>query len=52
MPAAAIRAATVLPRRQLGDLRPVEQQLLGMAWVDTLKWQLDADNKLSWQRNG
>lgn len=52
VPAAAIRAATVLPRRQLGDLRPVAQQLLGMAWVDTLKWQLDADNKLSWQRNG
>ncbi|MDA1170026.1 MAG: N-acetylglucosamine-6-phosphate deacetylase [Cyanobacteria bacterium] len=51
-PNAAIRAATVLPRRQLGDLRPVEQQLMGMALVDTLKWQLDADYKLGWQRNG
>jgi N-acetylglucosamine-6-phosphate deacetylase len=51
-PAAAIRAATVLPRRLLGDQRMVQQQLLGMPWRETLCWQLGTDQGLTWQRNG
>jgi N-acetylglucosamine-6-phosphate deacetylase len=52
-PAAAIRAATVLPRRLIGELRPVQEQLLGQPFSETLRWQPPAAGAaLSWRRNG
>ena len=52
-PAAAIRAATVLPRRLVGDLRPVQEQLLGRPLAETLRWhQPRPGAPLAWRRNG
>jgi N-acetylglucosamine-6-phosphate deacetylase len=45
----AIAAATVLPRRVLGDSRPIEQLLLGLPLQETLRWSGDATDLL-WQR--
>ena len=45
----AIAAATVLPRRVLGDSRPIEQLLVGLPLQETLRWSRDATGLL-WQR--
>jgi N-acetylglucosamine-6-phosphate deacetylase len=45
----AIAAATLHPRRLLGDERPIEQQLLGLPLAETLRWSGEAGN-LRWQR--
>ncbi|MCF8141708.1 MAG: N-acetylglucosamine-6-phosphate deacetylase [Cyanobium usitatum Tobar12.5m-G36] len=50
-PARAIAAATVLPRRVLGDDRSLDQMLLGMPMAETLRWQ-EGPAGLSWQRPG
>ena len=50
-PARAIAAATVLPRRVLGDDRSLDQMLLGMPLAETLRWQKGPAG-LSWQRPG
>jgi N-acetylglucosamine-6-phosphate deacetylase len=50
-PARAIAAATVLPRRVLGDDRSLDQMLLGMPLAETLRWQ-EGPAGLSWQRPG
>ena len=47
-PGTAIAAATVLPRRVLGDRRDVCQLLLGRPLADTLRWHQGADG-LQWQ---
>ena len=48
---AAIAAATVSPRRVLGDDRPIESLLVGMPLAETLRWS-GAAQALAWQRNG
>ena len=50
-PARAIAAATMLPRRVLGDDRSLDQMLLGMPMAETLRWQ-EGPAGLSWQRPG
>lgn len=50
-PGRAIAAATVLPRRVLGDDRSLPQLLLGTPLVETLRWQAGAE-ELTWQRPG
>ena len=50
-PARAIAAATLLPRRVLGDDRSLDQMLLGMPLAETLRWQ-EGPAGLSWQRPG
>ena len=50
-PARAIAAATVLPRRVLGDDRSLDQMLLGMPLAESLRWQVGPAG-LSWQRPG
>ena len=50
--AAAIRSATVLPRQVLGDQRSLTQQLLGVEFQHTLRWQQRPGAPLAWQRNG
>ena len=45
----AIAAATVLPRRLLGEPAHAEQQLLGLPLAATLRWSGDAGH-LHWQR--
>ena len=49
---AAIRSATVLPRQVLGDQRSLTQQLLGVEFQHTLRWQQRPGAPLAWQRNG
>ncbi|WP_216904035.1 N-acetylglucosamine-6-phosphate deacetylase [Synechococcus sp. CCY 9618] len=46
---ASIAAATLAPRRVLGDTRPLEQLLLGRALGDTLRWST-TDGRLQWRR--
>jgi len=48
-PERAIAAATVLPRRVLGERRPLEQLLVGRPLVECLRWSQDA-GELRWQR--
>ncbi|MFM8605404.1 MAG: N-acetylglucosamine-6-phosphate deacetylase, partial [Cyanobium sp.] len=48
-PERAIAAATVLPRRVLGERRPLEQLLLGRPLRDTLRWR-QGEAGLEWQR--
>ena len=48
-PERAIAAATVLPRRVLGERRPLEQVLVGRPLVECLRWSQDAGG-LRWQR--
>ena len=50
--AAAIRAATVLPRRVLGQVEAVEQQLLGQPLAHTLRWSQAPTQPLTWCWNG
>ena len=50
--AAAIRAATVLPRRVLGQAEAVEQQLLGQPLAHTLRWSQAPTQPLTWCWNG
>ena len=50
-PARAIAAATVLPRRVLGDDRSLDQMLVGMPLAETLRWR-EGPTGLSWQRPG
>ena len=50
-PARAIAAATVLPRRVLGDDRSLDQMLVGMPLAETLRWR-EGPAGLSWQRPG
>ncbi|MEB3307382.1 MAG: N-acetylglucosamine-6-phosphate deacetylase [Cyanobacteriota bacterium] len=45
----AIAAATLVPRRVLGDVRPCRDQLLGMPLAETLRWSA-TENGLSWRR--
>jgi N-acetylglucosamine-6-phosphate deacetylase len=51
-PSRAIAAATWLPRRVLGERRPVEALLVGMRLAETLRWSGDAveGGDLRWQR--
>jgi len=49
MPALAIAAATLLPRRLLGERRPIEQLLLGLPLSECLRWHEGAEG-LRWQR--
>ena len=51
-PAQAIAAATVLPRRVLGDDRPVEEMLVGVPLGEALRWSTPGDRDLQWQRAG
>lgn len=48
-PAAAIAAATVTPRRVLGDGRPVQQLLVGRRLADCLRWR-EGEDGLGWRR--
>lgn len=48
-PERAIAAATVLPRRVLGEKRPLEQLLVGRPLAECLRWSQDA-GELRWQR--
>jgi N-acetylglucosamine-6-phosphate deacetylase len=50
-PGRAIAAATVLPRRVLGDDRSLPQLLVGTPLVETLRWHEGAES-LIWQRPG
>ena len=47
---AAIRAATVLPRRVLGDPRSSVELLIGLPLLETLRWHRPADGPLGWRR--
>ena len=47
---AAIRAATVLPRRVLGDPRSSVELLIGLPLAETLRWHRPADGPLGWRR--
>jgi N-acetylglucosamine-6-phosphate deacetylase len=51
-PGAAIAAATVLPRRVLGDHRPVQELLLGQPLAETLRWSGGDVDPLRWRRAG
>ena len=48
----AIAAATVLPRRVLGERRPLQELLVGRRLVDCLRWSIDgeAGEGLNWRR--
>jgi N-acetylglucosamine-6-phosphate deacetylase len=46
-PGASIAAATVTPRRVLGDRRPVEQLLVGRPLAECLRWQTGSEG-LGW----
>jgi N-acetylglucosamine-6-phosphate deacetylase len=48
-PERAIAAATVLPRRVLGEKRPLEQLLVGRPLAECLRWSQGA-GELRWQR--
>jgi N-acetylglucosamine-6-phosphate deacetylase len=48
-PARAIAAATVVPRRVLGDDRTLPELLLGTPLIETLRWH-DGSEGLIWQR--
>jgi N-acetylglucosamine-6-phosphate deacetylase len=48
-PAAAIAAATVTPRRVLGDGRPLEELLLGRRLEACLRWR-EGQEGLEWRR--
>ncbi len=48
---ATIAAATVTPRRVLGDDRPIESLLVGMPLAETLRWSGSAQ-ALAWHRSG
>lgn len=48
---ATIAAATVTPRRALGDHRPIENLLVGLPLAETLRWSGSAQ-ALRWRRNG
>ena len=48
---ASIAAATVTPRRVLGDDRPIESLLVGLPLAETLRWS-GAAQSLAWQRSG
>jgi N-acetylglucosamine-6-phosphate deacetylase len=50
-PERAIAAATVLPRRVLGEMRPVEQLLVGLPLEATLRWREEPAG-LGWGRAG
>jgi N-acetylglucosamine-6-phosphate deacetylase len=47
---ASIAAATLAPRRLLGERRPLEQLLLGRPLAATLRWSTAADGRLTWRR--
>ena len=48
-PGRAIAAATVLPRRVLGDRRDVRALLLGRPLAETLRWHIQNEDQLHWQ---
>ena len=48
-PERAIAAATVLPRRVLGERRSLPQLLVGRSLAETLRWRLEA-GELTWSR--
>ena len=48
---ATIAAATVTPRRVLGDDQPIESLLVGMPLAETLRWSGSAQ-ALAWHRSG
>jgi N-acetylglucosamine-6-phosphate deacetylase len=50
-PGWAIAAATLLPRRVLGETRPVQELLVGLPLQDTLRWSEEPDG-LRWRRAG
>jgi N-acetylglucosamine-6-phosphate deacetylase len=50
-PDRAIAAATLLPRRVLGDERPLPELLVGMALEETLRWHQEPQG-LTWRRAG
>ncbi|MBM5822749.1 MAG: N-acetylglucosamine-6-phosphate deacetylase [Cyanobacteria bacterium K_Offshore_surface_m2_011] len=47
---ASIAAATLAPRRLLGERQPLEQLLLGRSLADSLRWSTAADGRLDWRR--
>ena len=49
-PEQAIAAATVTPRRVLGDERPPAELLVGLPLAETLRWHQDGEGSLHWQR--
>jgi len=46
----AIAAATVTPRRVLGEERPLEELLVGMPLEECLRWSTGRDGSLHWRR--
>jgi len=46
----AIAAATVTPRRVLGEGRPLEELLVGMPLEECLRWSTGRDGSLHWRR--
>ncbi|MCT0229715.1 N-acetylglucosamine-6-phosphate deacetylase [Synechococcus sp. CS-1324] len=50
-PGRAIAAATVLPRRVLGEDRPVEEILVGLPLAETLRWSQSSEGQLGWSRS-
>ncbi len=48
-PAAAIAAATITPRRVLGDRRPLQELLLGRKLEECLRWS-QGETELAWRR--
>lgn len=47
---ASIAAATLAPRRLLGERRPPEQLLTGLPLADTLRWSQGQGGRLDWRR--
>lgn len=45
-----IAAATVTPRRVLGEGRPLEELLVGMPLAECLRWSSGSDGSLHWRR--
>lgn len=49
-PGRAIAAATLVPRRVLGERRTLSQLLLGRPLAESLRWSAGADGELRWRR--
>ncbi len=49
-PGRAIAAATLLPRRVLGDERPLQEMLVGLPLAETLRWSGGGETDLCWRR--
>jgi N-acetylglucosamine-6-phosphate deacetylase len=49
-PGRAIAAATLVPRRVLGERQTLPQLLLGRPLSESLRWRVGADGALGWRR--